>query len=62
MSTLIQMLDPKGELDDKARALAPLLKSVQGTVGGFRVHFTDERVGSKLVELSLIDSQGRVRE
>ncbi|MES2483452.1 MAG: ABC transporter substrate-binding protein [Pseudomonadota bacterium] len=31
-------------------------------VGGFRVHFTEERVGSKLVELSLIDSQGRVRE
>jgi len=31
-------------------------------VGGFRVHFTDDRVGSKLVELSLIDSQGRVRE
>ncbi|MGE0331548.1 MAG: ABC transporter substrate-binding protein [Ramlibacter sp.] len=32
------------------------------SIGGFRVHFTDERVGSKLVELSLIDSQGRVRE
>lgn len=32
------------------------------SVGGFRVHFTDDRVGSKLVELSLIDSQGRVRE
>ena len=32
------------------------------SIGGFRVHFLDERVGSKLVELSLIDSQGRVRE
>ena len=32
------------------------------SVGGFRVHFASERVGSKLVELSLIDSQGRVRE
>lgn len=31
-------------------------------LGGFRVHFTEERVASKLVELSLIDSQGRVRE
>ncbi|HYF41553.1 MAG TPA: ABC transporter substrate-binding protein [Ramlibacter sp.] len=31
-------------------------------MGGFRVHFADDRVGSKLVELSLIDSQGRVRE
>lgn len=32
------------------------------SVGGFRVHFTDDRVGSRLVELSLIDSQGRIRE
>jgi branched-chain amino acid transport system substrate-binding protein len=31
-------------------------------VGGFRVHYARERVGSKLVELALIDSQGRVRE
>jgi branched-chain amino acid transport system substrate-binding protein len=35
-------------------------------VGGFRVHYdkgTDKgRVGSKMVELALIDSQGRVRE
>lgn len=31
-------------------------------IGGFRVHFIEERVASKLVELSLIDSQGRVRE
>jgi len=32
------------------------------SIGGFRVHFTEERVGSRLVELSLIDSLGRVRE
>lgn len=32
------------------------------SVGGFRVHFAGERVASRLVELSLIDSQGRVRE
>ena len=31
-------------------------------LGGFRIHFDDGRVGSKLVELSLIDSLGRVRE
>jgi ABC-type branched-subunit amino acid transport system substrate-binding protein len=31
-------------------------------LGGFRVNFGDERVGSKMVELSLIDSQGKVRE
>lgn len=32
------------------------------SVGGFRVHFAADRVASKLVELSLIDSQGKVRE
>lgn len=32
------------------------------SLGGFRVHFADDRTGSKLVELSLIDSQGKVRE
>ena len=31
-------------------------------LGGFRIHFEGDRVGSKLVELSLIDAQGRVRE
>lgn len=32
------------------------------TLGGFRVNFTKDRVASKMVELSLIDSQGKVRE
>lgn len=31
-------------------------------IGGFRVDFTKDRVASRLVELALIDSQGRVRE
>ena len=31
-------------------------------VGGFRAHCANDRVASRLVELSLIDSQGRVRE
>jgi ABC-type branched-subunit amino acid transport system substrate-binding protein len=45
---------------------AKLKKAIEGlddvNVGGFRVHFADTRVASKLVELSLIDSQGKVRE
>lgn len=45
---------------------AKLRKAIDGlddvSVGGFRVHFADERVASKVVELSLIDSQGRIRE
>ena len=45
---------------------ARLKKAIEGlhdlSIGGFRVHFADDRTGSKLVELSVIDSQGRVRE
>ncbi len=45
---------------------AKLRKSIDGldevSVGGFRVHFAQDRVASKLVELSLIDSQGKIRE
>jgi branched-chain amino acid transport system substrate-binding protein len=45
---------------------ARLKKSIDSlddvSVGGFRVHFANDRVASKLVELSLIDSQGKVRE
>ncbi len=43
-----------------------LRKSIEAldnlNVGGFRVHFADDRTGSKMVELSLIDSQGKIRE
>jgi branched-chain amino acid transport system substrate-binding protein len=45
---------------------AKLRKAIDGldevSVGGFRVHFAQDRVASKLVELSLIDSQGKIRE
>lgn len=45
---------------------AKLRKSIEAldnlSIGGFRMHFVEERTGSKLVELSLIDSQGKVRE
>ena len=45
---------------------AKLRKAIAGmqelNLGGFRIHFEDGRVGSKMVELSLIDSAGRVRE
>lgn len=45
---------------------AKLRKAVEAlddlSIGGFRVHFVEDRVGSRLVELGLIDSQGRVRE
>ena len=45
---------------------AKLRKALDGlqevNLGGFRVHFDGDRVGSKMVELSLIDGVGRVRE
>lgn len=45
---------------------AKLRKAIEGlddvSVGGFRVHFAEERVASRMVELSLIDSQGRIRD
>jgi branched-chain amino acid transport system substrate-binding protein len=49
---------------DPTRAkLRKALDSLQDlNLGGFRVHFDGDRVGSKLVELSLIDATGRVRE
>ena len=49
---------------DPTRAkLRKAMDSLQDlNLGGFRVHFDGDRVGSKLVELSLIDATGRVRE
>ena len=52
---------PKGE-PSKPRFKKALASLDDVSVGGFRVHFADDRVASKLVELSLIDSQGKVRE
>lgn len=49
---------------DPTRAkLRKALDSLQDlNLGGFRIHFDGDRVGSRLVELSLIDGTGRVRE
>lgn len=52
---------PKGD-PSRARLKKALESLDDVSVGGFRVHFAEERVASKLVELSLIDSQGKVRE
>ena len=32
------------------------------SVGDFRVHFAGDRVASKMVQLGVIDAQGRVRD
>lgn len=53
---------PRGETPNRAKFKKSLESMDDVNVGGFRVHFIDERVGSKMVELGLIDSQGKVRE
>ena len=51
---------PKNPTPVKHKKMIEVLNDV--SVGGFCVHFIKDRVASKLVELSLIDPQGRVRE
>lgn len=53
---------PRADTPTRAKFKKSLDSMEDVNVGGFRVHFMDERVGSKVVELSLIDSQGKVRE
>jgi branched-chain amino acid transport system substrate-binding protein len=59
----VEALRRIGKGDPNRARLKKALESLDDMdMGGFRVHFAEERVASKLVELSLIDSQGRVRE
>jgi branched-chain amino acid transport system substrate-binding protein len=52
---------PKGD-PSRAKVRKAIETMDDVNVGGFRVHFAEERVASKMVQLSLIDSQGKVRE
>ena len=57
-----EALRKAGKEPTRAR-LRKAIESIQEmNLGGFRIHFDGDRVGSKLVELSLIDATGRVRE
>ena len=59
----VEALRRIGKGDPNRARLKKALESLDDMdMGGFRVHFAEERVASKLVELSLIASQGRVRE
>jgi len=60
--TYVEALRKAGKDPTRAK-LRKALDTLQDlNLGGFRVHFDGDRVGSKLVELSLIDAMGRVRE
>ena len=57
-----EALRKAGKEPTRARLRKALDGLQEANLGGFRVHFDGDRVGSKLVELSLIDGAGRVRE
>ncbi len=60
--TYTEALRKAGKEPTRAKLRKALENLQELNLGGFRVHFDGDRVGSKLVELSLIDSTGRVRE
>jgi len=60
--TYVEALRKAGKDPTRAKLRKALDTMQELSLGGFRVHFDGDRVGSKLVELSLIDATGRVRE
>jgi branched-chain amino acid transport system substrate-binding protein len=60
--TFTEALRKAGKDPTRAKLRKSLDTMQDLNLGGFRVHFDGDRVGSKLVELSLIDATGRVRE
>ena len=60
--TYTEALRKAGKEPTRAKLRKALDTLQELDLGGFRMHFDGDRVGSKLVELSLIDSTGRVRE
>lgn len=60
--TFTEALRNAGKEPTRAKLRSALDALHELNLGGFRIHFDGDRVGSKLVELSLIDSTGRVRE
>jgi len=57
-----EALKRSGAQPSRGKFKQSIAKMEDVSLGGFRVNFGEERTGSKLVELSLIDSQGKVRE
>jgi branched-chain amino acid transport system substrate-binding protein len=60
--TYTEALRKAGKEPTRARLRKALDGLQELNLGGFRIHFDGDRVGSKMVELSLIDGTGRVRE
>jgi ABC-type branched-subunit amino acid transport system substrate-binding protein len=60
--SLVQALQRSGKDPTRASLRRSIDTMTEVDVGGFRIHFAGDRVGSRVVELGLIDSKGRVRD
>jgi branched-chain amino acid transport system substrate-binding protein len=60
--TLVEAIRRAGKEPSRAKLKKTIDAMSEFDLGGFRVHFDGDRVGSKLVELTMIDSRGKVRE
>ncbi len=60
--TLVEAIRRAGKEPTRAKLKRAVDAMSEFDMGGFRVHFDGDRVGSKLVELTMIDSRGRIRE
>jgi branched-chain amino acid transport system substrate-binding protein len=59
---LVEAIRKAGREPTAAKLRKAIEAITEWDMGGFRINFDGGRTGSKLVELSLIDSQGKVRE
>ena len=60
--TLVEAIRRAGKEPNRAKLKKAVDAMSEYDLGGFRVHFDGDRVGSKLVELTMIDSRGKIRE
>ncbi len=60
--TYTEALRKAGKDPTRARLRKALDSMQELNLGGFRIHFDGDRVGSKMVELGLVDATGRLRE
>ena len=60
--TLVEAIRKTGKEPSPAKLRKAIESINEWDMGGFRISFDGSRTGSKLVELSLIDSTGKVRE
>ena len=60
--TMVEAIRRAGKEPSSAKLRKAVEAISEWDMGGFRVSFDGSRTGSKLIELSLIDSVGKIRE